>query len=77
MYTVISVHTVAIIIIEIYNYFEFIEDDDTIKEGITGLIYLGIKLVVMIIDLGMIKMLWTTYGGLLAARDEANLSRRM
>ena len=42
MYTVIIVHTISIVIIEIYNSYDLIlknKDVKDIKKGITGIIY--------------------------------------
>jgi hypothetical protein len=57
MYSVISVHTLCILFIEIYNWLYFIEKNKCIKYGVTGLIYQSIKFIVLIIDLLMVHQL--------------------
>jgi hypothetical protein len=59
MYTVISVHTLCIVFIEVYNYIYYINLDKCIKYGFAGLVYQAIKFLVLTIDLLMVYRLWT------------------
>ncbi len=64
MIVVFVVQTFAIFVIEIYNYFYLIENRTWVKYGPLGTVYQVVKVVVMIIDLGMIALLWLTLRGL-------------
>lgn len=59
MYSVITIHTLCIVFIEIYNWIYFIDQDKCIKYGSTGIIYQSIKFIVLTIDLLMVHQLWT------------------
>lgn len=61
MYSVIIIHTLCIVFIEVYNWIYFIEQDKCIKYGGTGLIYQSIKFIVLIIDLLMLHQLWSFF----------------
>jgi len=75
MFLVFGVHTAGIIVIEVYNYFYLIEMRLSIKYGTWGLIYQGVKICVMIIDLGMVALLWNTMQGLMQARINSRLRK--
>lgn len=60
MYLVFGLHTFSILVIEAYNYFFLVEMQTWVKNGILGLLYQIVKVVVMVIDLGMITLLYVT-----------------
>ena len=60
MYLVFGLHTFSILVIEAYNYFFLVEMRTWVKNGILGLLYQIVKVVVMVIDLGMITLLYVT-----------------
>jgi hypothetical protein len=47
-------------VIESYNYFYLVEMHTWVKNGPLGIVYQIVKVVVMVIDLGMIALLWVT-----------------
>ncbi len=60
MYTVFSLHTLCIIVIEIYNWFYLIELYTNIKYGTLGILYQAVKVIVMILDIIMLYTLFST-----------------
>ena len=72
MWTVFTLQTISILVIEAYNYLYLIELHMEVKSGYLGYIYQGVKVAVMSIDLGMILMLWLTYKGLLKEKTRSN-----
>ena len=65
MYLVFGLHTFSILVIEAYNYFYLVEMHTWVKNGTLGILYQVVKVVVMVIDLGMIALLWVTLRRLL------------
>jgi hypothetical protein len=59
MYSVISIHSICILFIEFYNWKYFIIQEKNIKYGGTGMIYQAIKFIVLVIDIIMLKQLWS------------------
>ncbi len=59
MYSVLSLHTLCIIVIEVYNWFYLIELYKDIKYGTLGILYQGVKVIVMILDLIMLYTLFS------------------
>ena len=60
MYMVFGLHTFSILVIEAYNYFYLVEMRTWVKNGPLGIVYQIVKVVVMVIDLGMITLLLVT-----------------
>jgi len=60
MYVVFGLHTFSILVIEAYNYFYLVEMSTWVKNGPLGIVYQIVKVVVMVIDLGMITLLLVT-----------------
>ena len=65
MLSVFGMHTLAIIVIEVYNFIYLVENKESVKKGILGDIYQGIKVIVLAIDIVMITLLGSTFNGLL------------
>ena len=68
MCCVFGLHILSIILIEIFNFFYFVKEDEDIKDGVWGVIYQIIKFCVMTVDLGMIALLSLTFNGLLKVK---------